>query len=222
MPDSTPLPTREAYANDLVPVAICSAANPCHICSDIYTRAHEPVLLHPCGHIFGKPCIQQWFEEGANTCLFDRKRLFNSTTDAEETDSLFLVPFGVFPNQGGRDAAGSGRRGGTANRTHPTPEQYLFFNGEIIGINSCLTLEGCLRVVRDLWYVRNHLYCQIRNHADDHDPLSVSEDTLRESIHDALPRRIDVDDHAWPLLFIIARSMLMSRGVAWEQGLEAT
>jgi len=221
MPVSTVLPTREAYVNDLIPVAICSAADPCHICWNSYTKAHEPVLLRPCGHIFGNPCIQQWFEEGANTCPFDRNKLFMSTTDAEETESWSLVPFGALQDQGGRGAPASDRRGGITNGTYVAPEQYLFFGGEIIGINSRLTLEGCRRVVRDLWYVSNHLYHQIRHHADDHDPLSVSEDTLRESIHDALPRGIDVDDHAWPLLFSMARSMVASRGMAWEQGSEA-
>lgn len=93
-PPLSPLPSRSTYLATLIPVSPCSAASPCPICHDPYTPAHPPILLQPCGHIFGKPFILEWFKPGTNsftsingtdngnedigrnTCPLDRQELF--------------------------------------------------------------------------------------------------------------------------------------------------
>jgi hypothetical protein len=97
----------------------------------------------------------------------------------------------------------------------------MFFGSETISANSGLTPEGCLHVIRNLWRHNDRLFHQLHHHADNLDPLSVSEDALRRPIHDALPRDIEMEDSAWPQLFSISRSMLTWREMAWEQGWEA-
>ena len=97
----------------------------------------------------------------------------------------------------------------------------MFFGGEITSANGRLTPEGFLRVVRNLWYRNDRLYHRLRDHADNLDPLSVSEDVLRGPIHDVLPRGIEMEDRAWPLLFSISRTMLAWKKTAWEQRWEA-
>lgn len=78
------LPSHEDYVADLKPVAICSAAKVCSICLTEYDETHSPILLTPCGHIFGQRCILIWFEEDANTCPLDRKELFTFGARSED------------------------------------------------------------------------------------------------------------------------------------------
>jgi hypothetical protein len=222
MPANTIISTRATYINDLIPVAICSAANPCPICWEDYTSDHLPVLLRHCGHIFGKLCVRKWFEEGANTCPLDRNTLFILTTNTEEAESWSLVRFGALPSQSGGVPTGGGRRGGIFSRTHLMTEQYLFSAGEIISINDCLTRVGCRHFVHELWHQSDRVYHQIRDQANDTDPLSVGDGTLTESIRDASPDGIEVGESAWPLLLSMTRTMLSWQRVAWEQDQEAT
>ncbi|KAF1943317.1 hypothetical protein EJ02DRAFT_141833 [Clathrospora elynae] len=214
MPPVTGLPSHEVYIKDLVPVAICSAASPCPICHEDYNEEHAPVLLRGCGHIFGKPCILEWFEEGGNTCPLDRKVLF----DTREERDWSLVPFDPLREQS--NGSGSGALTRQFNRT---PVHYLFFSGEIIGVNGYLTREGCRRVVKDLWYHTNQ-FCrrtQSLQIVNDLDIILVSEAILYRQIHDALPLGISVPEEAWPLLISMARMMLSWQCHSWEMEWEA-
>jgi hypothetical protein len=217
MPSNPQLPIREAYTKALIPVAICSAAGPCPICQEDYDESHAPVLLQQCGHIFGKLCILEWFEEGANTCPLDRKELFASPRDAEEAESWSLVTFTNLPNQ----ARNAGRGGEIIRRTRRTSAHYLFFSGEIIGVNGALTFEGCRRVIRDLWYHAQLFFRSFRQSMDDLDIISVGPQILEDPIHDALPRGVAVPEEAWPLLRSVMRVMLAWQNQAWEEEWEA-
>jgi hypothetical protein len=216
LPPAPSLPSREAYTKDLISVAICSAAGPCPICQEDYDKDHAPVLLQLCGHIYGKPCILEWFEEGANTCPLDRKELFASASEVEEWS---LVPFNNLSNH--NRISGSERGGEIIRRTRRTSAHYLFFSGEIIGVNGALTFEGCRRVIRDLWYHAQLFFCSFRQSMDDLDIMSVSAEVLEDPIHDALPRGIMMPDVAWPLLRSVVRVMLAWQSQAWEEGWEA-
>ncbi|KAF1831991.1 hypothetical protein BDW02DRAFT_605181 [Decorospora gaudefroyi] len=220
MPLDPGLPSREAYVKNLIPVAICSAASRCPICQEEYKDGHSPVLLRHCGHIFGKPCILEWFEEGANKCPLDRNELFTPLTDAEEYESWSLVPFSLGRTQG---AVGInfGRGGELRSRTRATSAHYLFFSGEIIGVNGHLTHEGCLCIVRDLWYHTQVFFRQSRQIMDEMNVLAVGVDVLSGLIDDALPRGINVPEQAWPLLISGTRLMLAWQNQAWEEGWEA-
>jgi hypothetical protein len=211
------LQSREACTKDLITVAICSAAGPCPICQEEYDEDHAPVLLRYCGHIFGKPCILEWFEEGANTCPLDRKELFASPRDAEKAESWSLVPFNRLSNQ----ALDAGRGGEIIHRTRRTSAHYLFFSGEIIGVNGALTFEGCRRVLRELWYHAQLFFRSFGQIMDDLDIMSVSPELLEGPLHDALPRGIMMPEVAWPMLRSVMRVMLAWKNQAWEEGWEA-
>ncbi|EDU46398.1 RING finger and transmembrane domain-containing protein 1 [Pyrenophora tritici-repentis] len=220
------LPSHAEYIKSLIPVAICSAAGSCPICQLEYEEGHSPILLRDCGHIFGKPCILRWFEEGANTCPLDRKTLFASHMDHEQDGSSSLVPLGSTQNQDidlGSDSRRPNRR---LRRVRHSYAQYrcLYFGGEIIGVNGRLTSPGCRLVVRDLWYYAELLAQRIQFHPDDLCFCSVSEDDIIRLIEDALPRGVDPDgnEHIRPLLSSIARTMLSSQEEAWSEGRGAT
>ena len=212
MPPDSHLASREDYIKTLPPVQICSAASPCPICQEEFDTEHPPVLLPSCGHIFGRPCILEWFEEGANTCPMDRQELFKSPKDVVEDnpmdpENLSLVPFSAHSVPAEQRRAATRRTRGSSH--------YLFFGGEIIGVNGQLTREGCRRVVRDLWQHSGFFFQQTRN---DLDVRFVDEGLLGGPIHDALPIGISTPDNAWPVLIGIVRAMLVFLQLAWEGG----
>ena len=224
MSSQAELPIRTEYIRGLVPVAMCLVAGPCPICQLDYDKEHSPVLLKDCGHIFGKPCILKWFNEGANTCLLDRETLFVSCTNNEHDGSSFLVLFDYNQDQGAIFGLDAGRQDGRVRRVRPTSAHYhyLYFGREIIGVNGRLTYPGCRRVVCDLWYYANLLVEQISVHPDEPCLLSVREDDVIGLIEDALPRGVDIegDEQIWPLLSSIAHAMLSSQEKAWSEGRE--
>ncbi|KAF2711020.1 hypothetical protein K504DRAFT_466056 [Pleomassaria siparia CBS 279.74] len=80
---STPLPTQEAFIANLkapatVPEDLC-----CSICLDEYESGeHQAVTMEPCGHVFGKCCIVEWFQNSENhanstSCPMCRRQLFD-------------------------------------------------------------------------------------------------------------------------------------------------
>jgi len=221
--EQMPLPE---YIKGLVRVAICSAAGPCPICQQDYDNQHSPALLKNCGHIFGKPCILKWFNEGANTCPLDRETFFAPCTKNEndDVDNSSLVPFDY--NQDSRVDLGldAGRQDGRVRRVRPTSAHYncLYFGGEIIGVNGRLTSPGCRRVICDLWYHVNLLIQRIAAHPDELCVLSVREHDVIGLIEDALPRGVDLegDEQIRPLLSSIARTMLSLQEKAWLEGRE--
>ena len=229
MPSQAELSIRTEYIKGLVHVAICSAAGPCPICQQDYDKEHSPILLKGCGHIFGKTCILEWFNEGANTCPLDRETLFascmNSEDDDDDDDNSSLVPFDY--NQDSRVDFGldAGRQVGRVRRVRLTSAHYhcLYFGGEIIGVNGRLTSPGCRRVVCDLWYHVNALIQRISVHPDELCLLSVREDDVIGLIEDALPRGVNVegDEQIWSLLSSIARAMLSLQENAWSEGRES-
>ncbi|KAG9195538.1 hypothetical protein G6011_00659 [Alternaria panax] len=145
-----------------------------------------------------------------------------STTDLDEAERWSLVPFGDLSRRRGGVSGESGGMDEVTQRMPQNLNRNTFFSGEIISVNDRLTPEGCLRVIRNLWYHNDRLYLELHDHADELEPLSVGEDVLRGPIYDALPRGIQIEDEAWPLLFSVSRTMLSWKKTAWEQGWEAT
>lgn len=209
-PSNTPLLSRADYIKTLVPVAICSASNPCPICQEEYSEGHAPVLLPRCGHIFGRSCIQEWLKGDANTCPMDRKVLFapqkNSTSDEDGSWSLVSHTSSRSP------VSTHSRHQGSENN------HYVLLSGEIIALNGILTQEGCCHAVRDLWHQTGFFFRQMSQHAHDVDVFAVDDELLIGPIRDALPLGIQVPSGAWPGLVGMARSMLSWHCRAWEDG----
>lgn len=97
----------------------------------------------------------------------------------------------------------------------------LCLSGEIIAVDGYVTPNGCRRLVRDLWYQIGVLFERLLIHPDELDPLSASDDEIRSSILDALPRGIHVDETAWPAMAHVARIMLNRYSVAYAERFEA-
>lgn len=97
----------------------------------------------------------------------------------------------------------------------------LCLSGEIIAVDGYVTPNGCRRLVRDLWYQVGILFEHLLIHPDELDPLSVSDDEIRSSILDALPRGIHVDETAWSAMAHIARIMLNRHSEAYAERFDA-
>ena len=219
MPHSTPasytnnergqnLPSRTSFIHTLIPVAPSSAAPPCPICHEDYTATHPPVLLPPCGHIFGRPCILEWFNEERNTCPLDRKVLFEIP---EEVERWSLVPFRNQATRGGRSGTGASvTRRNAISRARPT-DRYMFMGGDIVAVNSRLTLTGCRLFIRDLYHHISNLVARFRNHTDELDVLAFDEALLRETVDDALPMGVEVQVQVegWSVLVGVVRWMVV-------------
>ncbi|XP_014558092.1 hypothetical protein COCVIDRAFT_95510 [Bipolaris victoriae FI3] len=222
MPSRPSLPSHNVFVKDLmISVSPCSADNHCPICKEEYDEKHLPTLLRPCGHIFGKQCIHSWFAEGINTCPLDRNQLFDSSTYAEKDEARPSPPVGDTSTQRNSTRFSNARRSEGFRGRSRSMGYLLCLSGEIIAVDGYVTPNGCRRLVRDLWYEIGVLFERLLIHPDELDPLSVSDDEIRSSILDALPRGIHVDETAWPAMGHVARTMLNRYSVAYAEGFQA-
>ncbi|EMD59344.1 hypothetical protein COCSADRAFT_101547 [Bipolaris sorokiniana ND90Pr] len=221
MPSRPSLPSHDVFVKDLViSVAPCSADNYCPICKEEYDENHLPTLLQPCGHIFGKQCIHSWFTKGINICL-DRNQLFASYTYTEKDETGPSPPVGEASTQRNSTRFSNARKSEVFRGRSRSMSYLLCLSGEIIAVDGYVTPNGCRRLVRDLWYQIGVLFERLLIHPDELDPLSASDDEIRSSILDALPRGIHVDETAWPAMAHVARIMLNRYSVAYAERFEA-
>jgi hypothetical protein len=77
VPGAQTMPTEESFMTALPSAARLLIQDDCMICKE---DCKAPVIL-PCGHIYCRECISQWFEQGNNSCPLDFRVLFKHRRD---------------------------------------------------------------------------------------------------------------------------------------------
>ncbi|ORY06767.1 hypothetical protein BCR34DRAFT_632053 [Clohesyomyces aquaticus] len=61
----------------------------CSICQEQYGPNHLPIRIRSCGHVFGRPCLENWTNHrGGNTCPHCRRQLFRRPRARPDHDAL--------------------------------------------------------------------------------------------------------------------------------------